>query len=243
MRDADRRRIFQRVSGIHWNDIDDLWIQRPWDELNLEAYGEKVRALLDDGALWISGSDLEAMWLASVFPERPPQPARAADGALKRIAKPAVEAHEGLPVKVPTFVSTDLPDWELHAFCREHDWRVWLKGPYYDAGAHAELGLVRRRPQRADQGLVDRAPVPAGACQRLRGIGDALRLRGRAARLRQHAQARHHARGQDLGRRRLRSRSREFEEPLREMVKELNWTGGGELEMVRDAPASCGCSR
>jgi hypothetical protein len=26
-----------------------------------------------------------------------------------------------------------------------------------------------------------------------------------------------------------------FEEPLRRMVKELNWTGGGELEMVRDA--------
>ena len=36
-----------RVSGIHWNELDDLWIQRPWDELNLQAHGEKVWALLD----------------------------------------------------------------------------------------------------------------------------------------------------------------------------------------------------
>jgi carbamoyl-phosphate synthase large subunit len=32
-----------RVSGIHWNDLDDLWIQRPWDELDLESYGKRVK--------------------------------------------------------------------------------------------------------------------------------------------------------------------------------------------------------
>ncbi|MDQ3472049.1 MAG: hypothetical protein M3428_06710, partial [Pseudomonadota bacterium] len=122
-----------RVSGIHWDDLDDLFIQRPWDELNLDAYADKVRNILDDGGLWISGSDLEAMWLASIFPDGHPNLLAPPAAALKRIAKPAVEALSSLPLKVPTFVATDLPDWELHAFCREHDWRLWLKGPYYDA--------------------------------------------------------------------------------------------------------------
>ena len=54
-----------RVSGIHFEELDDLWIQRPWAELDLDSYGEKVRDVLDAGGLWISGSDLEAMWLAS----------------------------------------------------------------------------------------------------------------------------------------------------------------------------------
>ena len=61
-----------RVSGIHWRELDDLWIQRPWDELDLDLYAERVREGLDGGALWISGSDLEAMWLATLFPDGHP---------------------------------------------------------------------------------------------------------------------------------------------------------------------------
>jgi hypothetical protein len=122
-----------RLSGIHWEDLDDLWIQRPWDELDLDAYAGDVSQVLDSGGLWISGSDLEAMWLARVFPDGHPNLLAPPAAALKRIAKPQVEALEPLPLKVPPFIGTDLPDWELHAFCRQHDWRLWLKGPYYDA--------------------------------------------------------------------------------------------------------------
>ena len=32
-------------------------------------------------------------------------------------------AHDGLPVRIPTYISTDLSDWDLHAFCRKHNWR------------------------------------------------------------------------------------------------------------------------
>jgi hypothetical protein len=122
-----------RSSGIHWTDFDELWLQRPWEELNLAAYGEQIREVLDAGALWISGSDLESIWLASVFPGGHKNLLTPPAGALQKITKPAVPAHQGLPVRIPSFVSTDLSDWDLHAFCRQHDWRVWLKGPYYDA--------------------------------------------------------------------------------------------------------------
>ena len=122
-----------RVSGIHFDELDELWIQRPWGELDLDAYGDKVRGALDAGGLWISGSDLEAMWLASVFPDGHPNLLAPPMSGIKRITKPVVEAASGLPIKIPTYLSTEHSDWDLHAFCREHNWRVWLKGPYYDA--------------------------------------------------------------------------------------------------------------
>ena len=41
--------------------------ERPWDELDLTSHGERIKRELDQGGYWISGSDLEAMWLADVF--------------------------------------------------------------------------------------------------------------------------------------------------------------------------------
>jgi hypothetical protein len=131
--DSRRRGIFQPRLWNHWEGLDDLWIQRPWDELDLESYGERVKQVLDEGGLWISGSDLEAMWLADLFPNGHKNLLAPPMAALKRITKPAVEGASGLPVEIPTFISTDHSDWDLHAFCRAHNWRVWLKGPYYDA--------------------------------------------------------------------------------------------------------------
>ena len=122
-----------RSSGIHWPDLDELWLQRSWEELHLPEYASRIKEALDGGALWVSGVDLEIMWLASVFPEGHPNLLTPPRSALRMIAKPAVEAHKGLPVRVPTFISTEHSDWELHAFCRQHDWKVWLKGPYYEA--------------------------------------------------------------------------------------------------------------
>src|SRR3954469_25593033 len=223
-----------RVSGIHWRELDDLWIQRPWDELDLDLYADRVRDLLDGGALWISGSDLEAMWLASLFPDGHPNLLAPPSPALKRIAKPAVEAHEGLPVRIPTFVSSGLSDWELHAFCREHDWRVWLKGPYYDAArvpGWGRLGAARAALTRvwSTERLFLQAHVS--------GYEESVMLAA--------------YRGELLGCVAMRKRDitpegktwagdiaevdPEFEKPLRRIVRELNWTGGGELEMVRDS--------
>ena len=222
-----------RVSGIHWQDLDDLWIQRPWDELDLESYGEKVEALLDGGAYWISGSDLEAMWLADLLPEGHRNLLAPPAGALKRIAKPAVEAHDGLPVEIPTFVSTDLSDWDLHAFCRKHNWRVWLKGPYYDAARTPSWDVFEAARNAlakvwSTQKLFLQAHVG--------GYEESVMLSA--------------YKGELIGAVSMRKRDitpegktwagdvcavpADFLDPLSRIVRELNWTGGGELEMVRD---------
>jgi diaminopimelate decarboxylase len=223
-----------RVSGIHWQDLDDLWVQRPWDELELDSYGERVREALDAGGLWISGSDLEAMWLASLFPEGHPNLLAPPMAALKRIAKPAVEAHKGLPVQIPTYVSTDLSDWDLHAFCREHNWRVWLKGPYYDAARTPSWdSFEAARNALAKVWSTEKLYLQA----HVSGYEESVMLAA--------------YKGELLGCVSMRKRDitpegktwagdicevpSDFERPLREMVKALGWTGGGELEMVRDA--------
>ncbi|HWH22319.1 MAG TPA: ATP-grasp domain-containing protein [Allosphingosinicella sp.] len=223
-----------RVSGIHWEDLDDLWIQRPWDEIDLESYGKKVREALDGGALWISGSDLEAMWLADLFPDGHKNLLAPPMKALRRITKPAVEAASGLPVKIPPYISSEHSDWHLHAFCREHNWRVWLKGPYYDAARTPSWDVFEAARSAltkvwSTQKLFLQAHVG--------GYEESVMLSA--------------YRGELLGAVSMRKRDitpegktwagdisevpGEFMEPLRKMVKELNWTGGGELEMVRDA--------
>jgi diaminopimelate decarboxylase len=223
-----------RVSGIHFEELDDLWIQRPWAELDLDSYGEKVRDLLNAGSLWISGSDLEAMWLASIFPDGHRNLLAPPMSGIRRITKPAVEAASGLPIKIPTYLSTEHSDWDLHAFCREHDWRVWLKGPYYDAS---------RTPTWDTFTAVRSALSKVWSTEKLflqahvSGYEESVMLSA--------------YKGQLLGAVSMRKRDitpegktwagdvsevpPAFLEPLRRMVRDSNWTGGGELEMVRDA--------
>ena len=61
-----------RCSGIHWDDFDEIWLQRPWTELDLDIHSREIASRLDDGGLWISSIDLEIMWLAEVFPSGHP---------------------------------------------------------------------------------------------------------------------------------------------------------------------------
>ena len=223
-----------RSSGLHWTDFDELWLQRPWDELSLTEYGARIKGILDSGALWISGSDLESLWLGDVFPDGHPNLLTPPGGAFKRIAKPAVPAHEGLPVRIPTFISTDCSDWEIHAFCRRYDWRVWLKGPYYDAArvrSWAEFDAVREALSNvwATERLFLQAHVTgyeeSVVLSAYKGeLAGCVRMRKREITPEGKTWAGDVTEVGD-----------EFAGPLREIVRELNWTGGAELEMVRDA--------
>src|ERR671927_38021 len=223
-----------RSSGLHWADFDELWLQRPWDELSLEDYGARIREILDSGALWISGSDLESLWLSDVFPDGHKNLLTPPGGALRQIAKPAVRAAEGLPLRIPTFISTDCSDWEIHAFCRKYDWRVWLKGPYYDAARVSSWPhFEAARAALSNVWATDRLFLQA----HVTGYEESVMLSA--------------YKGELAGCVRMRKREitpegktwagdvteapEEFLAPLREIVRRINWTGGAELEMVRDA--------
>jgi diaminopimelate decarboxylase len=222
-----------RSSGIHWPDLDELWLQRPWEELNLDAYASEVRQALDSGALWISGFDLELMWLASILPEGHKNLLTPPAEAIRKISKPAVEAHKGLPVRIPPFISTEHSDWEIHTFCRQNDWKVWLKGPYYEAVRTASwdaFEVVRNVLTRAWsterlflQTHVSGYEESVCFCAYQGEMIDCVYMRKRDLTEEGKTWA-----GD------VTEVPEEFKSPLRKIVKELNWSGGAELEMVRD---------
>jgi diaminopimelate decarboxylase len=122
-----------RSSGIHWHDFDEIWLQRPWDELDLEEYAFQIQNLLDSGAFWISGLDLETIWLANTLSKHPNLLIPPKE-ALQQTAKPEIQAHRDLPVQLPPYLRVSAhPDDEIHEFCRKYGWKVWIKGPYYEA--------------------------------------------------------------------------------------------------------------
>jgi diaminopimelate decarboxylase len=222
-----------RSSGIHWTDLDELWLQRPWEELNLDAYANEVREILESGALWISGVDLEIMWLASIFPEGHRNMLTPPAASIKKISKPAVEAHKGLPVRIPPFISTEHSDWEIHTFCRQYDWKVWLKGPYYEAVRTASwdaFEIVRSALSHAWsterlflQTHVSGYEESVCFCAYQGELIDAVYMRKRELTEEGKTWA-----GD------VTEVSEEFLAPLRRVIRELNWSGGAELEMVRD---------
>ena len=223
-----------RCSGIHWHELDDVWLQRPWNELNLERHAKAIGDILNDGGLFISTNDLEILWLSSVFADGHPNLLTPPTAALDAVAKPAVPAHVGLPVNIPAFVTTRVSDWDLHAFCRQHNWKVWLKGPYYEAvqtRTWAELNSMRNLLSEAwsTETLFLQAHVA--------GYEESIALAA--------------YQGELLHCVRMRKRDlteinktwagdisevhEDIVEPLRAIIKRINWTGGAELEMVRDA--------
>ncbi len=223
-----------RSSGIHWPGFDDIWLQRPWEELDLSTYARSITALLDDGALWIPGTDLEALWLASVFPSGHPSLLSPPHVALNRTSKPEVAAHVGLPVDIPPYISTDEPDWDLHAFCRKHNWRVWLKGPYYEAyrvqswdsleRVRAGLSRLWHTQRLFIQSHVSGYEESVMLCAYNGELLDAVSMRKRELTEEGKTWA-----GD------VTPLTDDFAAPLREIIRALNWTGGAELEMVRDS--------
>jgi diaminopimelate decarboxylase len=222
-----------RSSGIHWPDFDELWLQRPWEELNLPEYGNLIKEILDSGALWISGIDLEIMWLASVFPDGHRNLLTPSTDALEKVSKPAVDAHKGLPVRIPEFISTEHSDWELHAFCRRHDWKVWLKGPYYEAIRTASWDTFE---------VVRVALSRAWSTERLflqthvTGYEESICFCAYEGELLGcvHMRKRELTEEGKTWAGDVTEASEEFTAPLQKIVRDLNWSGGAELEMVRE---------
>jgi diaminopimelate decarboxylase len=223
-----------RCSGIHWPDFDEIWLQTPWEFVDLDAYASRIKEMLDDGALWISGVDLEILWLGSVFPNGHPNLLTPPTSALKRINKPAVEAHRGLPVRIPEFISTEQSDWDLHGFCREHGWKVWLKGPYYEAvRTNSWDAFERVRAILSEAWSTERLFLQAHVtgyeesvcfCAYQGELLECVYMRKRELTEEGKTWA-----GEVV------EVPETFAGPLRKVVRDLNWTGGAELEMVRDA--------
>ena len=218
-------------SGLHSEVFDEVWVQRPWKEMRLPVYQAAIQAVLDGGALWFPGQDLEVEWMSGALPD----PARAMlppIAALEQVAKPAIFAAEGLPVSIPEWMGADRSDWDLHAFCREHGWRVWLKGPNYEAMRVRDwpsfrygrdfLSELWGTEQLFLQRHVVGAEESVAFCAYRGELLDCVHMT-------KHTQT---AEGKTWAGA-VNEVEPGFAEALRARIDELNWTGGGELEYVR----------
>ena len=220
-------------SGIHFDGFDGIWIQRAWNELDLELYANQIREALDSPALWISGLDLEARWLADTLPNEtgilvPPA------SAFEQVTKPVIAGAKHLPLAIPASIHTSGPTWELHTFCRRHGWPVWCKGPHYEATlANDWEAVIQAISATEETWSTSLAALQAD----IRGREESVAFCAYKGELLDavHMEKRIQTREGKTWAGRVSEVEPEFREALTQTVAELQWTGGAELECVRDA--------
>ncbi|MBI2957265.1 MAG: hypothetical protein HYY32_00330, partial [Chloroflexi bacterium] len=219
-------------SGIHYEGFDSIWLQRPWNELELDLYKVQIASELEQGSLWISCLDLEAQWLSSAFPDHPGMlvpPASAFEG----IAKPGIRASRVLPLEVPAYAVADRPLWDLYAFCRRHGWPVWCKGPYHEA----ILTWNWQTTAAALEHLKDKWAVRNPALQEhIKGSEESIvfcAYQGKVLGCVYMQKRVQTAEGKTWAGV-IRALDDNLREGLDRAVEATNWTGGGELELIRD---------
>ncbi len=221
-----------RSSGLHFQELDSLWIHRPWDELDLELLASQLENALGSDGLWISGLDLEVHWLARDIN---------ANGkvlgpslhALLRTRKPAIPAAANLPAAIPPHITADVSSWELHAFCREHGWPVWCKGPNYAAQlAHNWQEVLAALGDVQELWSTETPTLQAHIIGREESVafcaydGELLECI--------HMEKRAQTEEGKTWAGRISEVEPSLHEALRDTLLKLRWTGGGELEFVRD---------
>lgn len=122
-----------RSSGLLWPDFDEGLVRPPWQAIDLRTHAAFVAARLSEGAIWISGLDLEVRLLTQRLRPRAglPLPPRA---TMQMAAKPPFRLGRLLKIGLPSFLPLAASsDEDLGRFCRLHGWPLWVKGTHYDA--------------------------------------------------------------------------------------------------------------
>ncbi len=230
-------------SGLHDSIINEELLLPQWSQIQDDEHAAFIRARLEEGHLWIAALDMEVYWLSKHFGTHPHLLAPNKE-ALEFTAKPAVKILENWPVsssaagefaefQVPDYISANLPDAEIHSFLRTHCWQCWLKSPYHDALRISSWSVFERARaylksnwktsnlflQRNVIGNEETISFAAHQGQLLGAVHlEKLQLTPEGKTWAGRVKPLDESMSQNLG----------------QMVQQLGWTGGGELEFVRD---------
>ena len=223
---------WQGSSGLHHDLLDEHWILPPWNQIQNRLHADAIRERLVAGAYWISAMDIEVRWLGRHLGTHPHLLAPPLE-AVHRTAKPAVQAFDSMGFRIPEYISATEPDADIHAFLREHSWRCWIKSPFHEAARVPTWGALQTfRHKFSNQWKTKRLFVQ-------RHIGGVEETFTFAA-----------YQGELLGAVRMEKRQLTWEgktwagrvselqgehrEALAECIRSTGWTGGGELELLKD---------
>ena len=222
-----------RAAGLHDDVFDDVVIHRPWGEFDTASLKAEFEQRFAEGASYLPTIDLEAYWLARHFPEtsrvlgpsipifsaiaKPTTAAPALDGLCRPASAMVVEGEEA-----------------MHAFLRRIGFDAWLKGPFHDA--------LRIRSWEALPGAQARLrkywPFEGLHLQEhVHGTAEAIAFSAWCGELLDAIWIQKNdttADGKTVAGSPLRM-SPADENALRAYIAEQNWSGGGEIELIRGA--------
>ena len=223
-----------RSSGLHHPVFDAVLLQPAWSELDLETYSTQIRRHLEKHTgSWISGLDVEADWLAQAVGDHPRLLVPSA-AAQQLVRKPVLACADSLRMRVPEYLPATAAPTDLHSIGRRSGWHLWVKGKYHDACAVHGFAELRHQIDALEQhwpledifiqqhvsGLELSVTFAAYNGQLL----DAVEVEKRSV----TSQGKTWAAS-------VRGAPAEVLERLASVIAATRWTGGGEVEFVRDA--------
>lgn len=221
-----------RAAGLHDPVFDDVVVHRPWGEFDTAALEAGFAERLAAGTLILSTIDLESYWLARHFPAHPSVLSPPA-GVFAAVCKPVVEPPALADLCLPDAVSLAAGMRAVHAFLRRNGGHAWLKGPFHDAlrvrrweAVHALIRRLARwwpfggahlqAHKEGSQEALAFAALNGRLIEAIWLVKNEVTNSGKTVAGTQHP---------------LTSSDRMA---LSDYVAGLNWTGGGEIELIRD---------
>jgi diaminopimelate decarboxylase len=224
------------ASGLHHPAIDSELIFPAWEHINEVSHMRKIRDLLADHIL-IPSLDLEVEWMARNL--RAERFLLAPDSnALQYSRKPYAKMADRLDLKRPAFICDLGNDQDIYEFARRHSWRIWIKGPFHGAAFVSSWRQLIEVREQMRQSSGESAHPFGGVTyyQHIRGIEESICFCA--------------AKGEVIAAVRMEKKvttpegktwsgrvtplDHETMAALRSSVAVTGWTGGCELELIRD---------
>lgn len=220
-------------AGLHTHYFDHVLTLPDWNEQSLLDHPGRVKEFVGQGAFWISGLDIEINLLA-MSDLRSPAILSIGTDAWEFRRKPCTRAAALLGMSIPPWIGTIRDQAAVHSFMRLHDWLAWVKGPHHEAFRCRSLNKVNAAIAALHATWGEGAPLflqshvsgteysiafaaydgtLCGACfiEKTQTIGQGKTWSGAIDDL----DASHRA-------------------ALETFVRRTSWTGGGEIEAIRD---------
>jgi diaminopimelate decarboxylase len=219
-------------SGLHDEVFDEIRVLPSWDLIDHDEHRRFIQSILDQGDVYFPSLDLECHWLAKNLSSHPRLVAPDLRG-LNFIKKPAHAVADALGVGCSKTLSAFVGDEEAHQFLRHNNWRVWLKSPFHEATLIRSwrdfIGMrayMERKWKTRDLFLeVHTTGHERSLCFAASNgeITDAVLMIKRQTTPDGKTWS-----GE------IYDIPDQFESPLRNLVRELNWNGGAEIELIID---------
>ena len=220
-------------SGLHHDVFDETIVHPSWDLMDLDTHKTFIQTVLDEGGYYIPTLDLETIWLAKNIGYHP-RLLSPATSALRAASKPYASVTEFLPFGVPETLTINCHETEIHDFCRRSAWRLWLKGPYHDASFIGNWQTFSaQRSHLSMKWSSDKLFLQAHK----KGVEESICFSAKEGQLLDAVYMRKRVTTPDgkTWSGKIEPLETYLREHLAVAVKNINWSGGAEIELLKDS--------